>query len=97
MPGLEQESAYNATNFAQKDSSPINTTVCGQLVQTFLCPSDPQSGSQAFNDRGTVFGRTNYGSCDGDWYVFSFPARAELAGMPSRTAFTVNRAAGSPS
>jgi prepilin-type N-terminal cleavage/methylation domain-containing protein/prepilin-type processing-associated H-X9-DG protein len=93
LPELEQESAYNAANFAQKDSSPINTTVCGLLVQAFLCPSDPQSSSQAFNDRGTVFGRTNYGSCDGDWYVFSFPgAGPNWAGMPSRTAFTVNGA-----
>jgi prepilin-type N-terminal cleavage/methylation domain-containing protein/prepilin-type processing-associated H-X9-DG protein len=93
LPGLEQDSAYNAANFTRKDSDVINTTVCGLLIQSFVCPSDPQSQTQAFNDRGTVFGRSNYGSCGGDWYVFSFPgAGPNWAGMPSRTAFTVNGA-----
>ena len=80
-------------NFTQKDSSAVNTTVCGLLIQTFVCPSDPQSQTEALNDRGTVFGRSNYGSCDGDWYVFSFPgAGPSWAGTPSRAAFTVNGA-----
>jgi prepilin-type N-terminal cleavage/methylation domain-containing protein/prepilin-type processing-associated H-X9-DG protein len=93
LPSLEQGSAYNAVNFTQKDSNEVNTTVCGLLIQNFVCPSDPQSQTQAFNDRGTVFGRSNYGSCDGDWYVFSFPgAGPSWAGMPSRSAFTVNGA-----
>jgi prepilin-type N-terminal cleavage/methylation domain-containing protein len=93
LPGMEQQPAYNAVNFAQKDSSAINTTVCGLLIESLVCPSDPQSQMQAFNDRGTVFGRSNYGSCDGDWYVFSFPgAGTSWAGMPSRCAFTVNGA-----
>jgi prepilin-type N-terminal cleavage/methylation domain-containing protein/prepilin-type processing-associated H-X9-DG protein len=91
LPWLEQTPAYNAINFTWKDSSAVNTTVCAVLVQTFVCPSDPQSSAPAFNDRGTVFGRTNYGSCDGDWYVFSFPgAGPSWAGMPSRCAFSVN-------
>ncbi len=60
LPGLEQDSAYNAANFTRKDSDVINTTVCGLLIQSFVCPSDPQSQTQAFNDRGTVFGRSNY-------------------------------------
>jgi prepilin-type N-terminal cleavage/methylation domain-containing protein len=54
LPGLEQDSAYNAVNFTRKDSDVINTTVCGLLIQSFVCPSDPQSQTQAFNDRGTV-------------------------------------------
>jgi prepilin-type processing-associated H-X9-DG protein len=37
----------------------INTTVCGLLIQSFVCPSDPQSQAQAFNHRGTVIGRSN--------------------------------------
>jgi prepilin-type processing-associated H-X9-DG protein len=90
---LEQGSAYNAVNFTQKDSNAVNTTVCGLLIQTFVCPGDPQTLTQAFNDRGTVFVRSNYGSCNGDWYVFSFPgAGPNWAGMPSRCAFTVNGA-----
>jgi prepilin-type N-terminal cleavage/methylation domain-containing protein/prepilin-type processing-associated H-X9-DG protein len=93
LPWLEQGSAYNAVNFTQKDSNAVNTTVCGLVVQTFLCPSDPQTQTQGFNDRGTVFCASNYGSCDGDWYVFSFVgAGPNWAGMPSRSAFTVNGA-----
>jgi prepilin-type N-terminal cleavage/methylation domain-containing protein len=93
LPWVEQGPTYNSVNFTQKDSSAVNTTVCGQLIETFVCPSDPQSQTQAFNDRGTVFGRSNYGSCAGDWYVFSFPgAGPSWAGMPSRSAFTVNGA-----
>jgi prepilin-type N-terminal cleavage/methylation domain-containing protein/prepilin-type processing-associated H-X9-DG protein len=93
LPWLEQVPAYDAVNFTWKDSDGTNTTVCGLLVPSFVCPSDPQSQMQAFNDRGTVFGRSNYGSCDGDWYVFSFPgAGPNWSGMPSRCAFTVNAA-----
>jgi prepilin-type processing-associated H-X9-DG protein len=80
-----------STNFIEKDSNQVNTTICGLVVETFLCPSDPQSSLKAFNERGTVFGAPNYGSCAGDWYVFSFPgAGPSWAGMPSRSAFTVN-------
>ena len=72
LPFMEQGNAYNAMNFAVKDSNAINTTICGTLIKTFVCPSDPRT--TAFNDAGTVFGGTNYGSNDGDWYVFQ-PSR----------------------
>ena len=93
----EGGNAYNAMNFTVKDSQPQNTTVCGLVIKMFVCPSDPNT--QAFSDGGTVFGGTNYGPNDGDWYVFSWPDTPTSAigsggGSPSRGAFAVNQARG---
>ena len=86
---MEQGNAYNAMNFGVKDSAVGNTTVCGTLIATFVCPSDART--VAFNDAGTVFGGTNYGSNDGDWYVFSLPNGTQSwSGMNSRGAFSHN-------
>ncbi len=45
LPWLEQASVYQALNFTQKDSSAINTTVCGLSIQTatgwFRARSEP--------------------------------------------------------
>ena len=77
-------------NFTQKDSNAVNTTICGMLIRSFVCPSDPQT--TAYDDGGTVFGGTNYGSNDGDWYVFSLPGGTPAyAGTPSRSAFSGQR------
>jgi prepilin-type N-terminal cleavage/methylation domain-containing protein/prepilin-type processing-associated H-X9-DG protein len=92
LPFSEQGQSYNAMNYVFKDSDATNTTICGMLIKVYICPSDPYT--QSYNDGGTVFGGSNYGSCDGDWYVFSFaqgaPASAGWAGLPARTAFAVN-------
>jgi prepilin-type N-terminal cleavage/methylation domain-containing protein/prepilin-type processing-associated H-X9-DG protein len=90
LPYSEQGTLFNNMNFDVKDSQPQNTTICGTLIKMFVCPSDGQT--QAFNDGGTVFGGTNYGSDDGDWYVFGGFPPANYAGTPSRGAFAVNRA-----
>lgn len=90
LPYSEQTGVFNAMNFGVKDSQPQNTTVCGLLIRMFVCPSDPNT--QAYNDGGTVFGGTNYGSNDGDWYVFGGFPPAIYAGTPSRGAFAVNLA-----
>ena len=95
LPFAEGSAAYNAMNFVQKDSHAENTTVCGLVIKMFACPSDPNT--QAFNDGGTVFGATNYGPNDGDWYVFSWPDTPTSkigagGGTPSRGAFAVNAA-----
>ena len=91
LPFMEQGNAFNSMNFAVKDSATANTTICGTLIKTFVCPSDPQT--TAYNDGGTVFGGTNYGSNDGDWYVFSFPGGSQSwAGLPARSAFAANAA-----
>ena len=97
LPFAEGTSIYSAMNFSVKDSQSQNTTVCGLVVKMFNCPSDPNA--QAFNDGGTVFGSTNYGPNDGDWYVFSWPDTPTSligsgAGTPSRGAFATNQARG---
>jgi prepilin-type N-terminal cleavage/methylation domain-containing protein/prepilin-type processing-associated H-X9-DG protein len=90
LPYAEQATLFNNMNFDVKDSQPQNTTICGALVNMFVCPSDGQT--QAYNDGGTVFGGTNYGSNDGDWFIFGGFSPAQYAGTPSRGAFTVNMA-----
>ncbi|AGA29346.1 DUF1559 domain-containing protein [Singulisphaera acidiphila] len=95
LPFAEGGAAYNAMNFTVKDSQNSNTTICGLLISMFVCPSDPNT--RAFNDGGTVFGATNYGPNDGDWYVFSWPDTPTSqigsgGGTPSRGAFAVNQA-----
>ncbi len=94
LPFAEGGAAFNAMNMDDKDSAADNTTVCGLLIKMFVCPSD--GNAQSFNDGGTVFGSTNYGPNDGDWYIFSWPdtptsAIASGGGSPSRGAFAVNR------
>ena len=93
LPYAEGGAAYNAMNFAVKDSQPQNTTVCGLMVSMFVCPSDPNT--QSYNDGGTVFGAPNSGFNAGDWYVFSWPGSSNPvsgSGAPSRGAFSVNQA-----
>jgi prepilin-type N-terminal cleavage/methylation domain-containing protein/prepilin-type processing-associated H-X9-DG protein len=95
LPYSEGGSAYNAMNFTVKDSQPQNTTICALQISLFTCPTDPNA--RAFNDGGTVFGSTNYGPNDGDWYIFSWSDTPSSqiksgAGMASRGAFAVNRA-----
>jgi prepilin-type N-terminal cleavage/methylation domain-containing protein/prepilin-type processing-associated H-X9-DG protein len=92
LPYLENSAIYGAMNFALKDSAPDNTTTCGLLIKSYVCPSDPNT--QSFNDGGTIFGAANYGyNASSDWYVFSWPnAPITGAGAPSRGAFSLNLA-----
>ena len=64
LPGLEQNSAYNAINFSLGNADASNTTVSGARVSTFICPSDvadphPEYGAQ-----------TNYMADMGSWIVW---------------------------
>ena len=91
LPFSEQSAAFNSMNFSAKDSNAVNTTTCGLLIKSFNCPSDGKTTS--YNDGGTVFGWTNDGSNDGDWYIFSLPGgTVPYAGQQSRGAFSVNLA-----
>jgi prepilin-type N-terminal cleavage/methylation domain-containing protein/prepilin-type processing-associated H-X9-DG protein len=96
LPFMEQGVAFNSLNYIAKDSDATNTSICGLKLAVMLCPSDPNIGFFPFNDGGTIFSGTNYGSSDGDWYIFSFasgaPSNSSWAGMASRTAFSVNQA-----
>ena len=62
---------YNSINFTFTYSDPSNTTVSFTPLNVLLCPSDPGSHIDdiTLGDTGTA--TTSYGTCDGDWYVWS--------------------------
>ncbi len=76
-PFLEQNALYNSMNFSwsllnQIDyDSPENTTVSLTPLAYLYCPSDPGSHIDDASLGGTYQTTTSYGTCDGDWYVWS--------------------------
>jgi prepilin-type processing-associated H-X9-DG protein len=87
-PFLEQGNSYNAVNFNLKVSDPSNTTVVSSTLTVLICPSEanPQPyTSTSSSGVTTVTGVTNYGWCEGDWYVYG-----GVGAPPNRSAFAVN-------
>jgi prepilin-type N-terminal cleavage/methylation domain-containing protein/prepilin-type processing-associated H-X9-DG protein len=70
-PFLEQGAFYNAINFSLTYSDPSNTTVSITPLSFLYCPSDPGSHIDDGSLGGTGYATTSYGTCDGDWYVWS--------------------------
>jgi prepilin-type N-terminal cleavage/methylation domain-containing protein/prepilin-type processing-associated H-X9-DG protein len=70
-PFLEQGAFYNAINFSLTYSAPPNTTVAITPLPYLYCPSDPGSHIDDGSLGGTGYATTSYGTCDGDWYVWS--------------------------
>ena len=70
-PFWEQGALYNAINFSLTYSDPPNTTVSITPLNLLACPSDPGSRIDDASLGGTGYGTTSYGTCDGDWYVWS--------------------------
>jgi prepilin-type N-terminal cleavage/methylation domain-containing protein/prepilin-type processing-associated H-X9-DG protein len=70
-PYLEQEAFYNAINFSLTYSDPPNLTVSNTPLSFLFCPSDPGSHIDDTSLGNTLTATTSYGTCDGDWYVFS--------------------------
>ncbi len=68
LPYLEQGPMFNAINFDLSYAAPANTTVVGQSVAIFLCPSEVKP--DRFLEDGVPFGVVNYGWCMGDWFVW---------------------------
>ena len=71
MPFLEQGNFYNAINFDYTYSGPANTTLTSTPLAFLYCPSDPGDHIDDASMGGTVDATTSYGTCDGDWYVWS--------------------------
>jgi prepilin-type N-terminal cleavage/methylation domain-containing protein/prepilin-type processing-associated H-X9-DG protein len=73
FPFIEQNSMFNAMNFAGAFDydDPTNTTVSYTPVAMCFCPSDPGSHIDDSTLGGTGCATTSYGTCDGDWYVWS--------------------------
>ena len=90
-PFLEQGSFYNAINFDNTYSDPGNTTVAITPLSFLFCPSDPGSHIDDATMGGTGYATTSYGTCDGDWYVWSVNWGAtNSVGPMSKTMFSPN-------
>ena len=70
-PFLEQNNFYNSINFALTYSAAQNTTVSNTPLSFLFCPSDPGSHIDDGSLGNTLVATTSYGTCDGDWYVYS--------------------------
>jgi prepilin-type N-terminal cleavage/methylation domain-containing protein/prepilin-type processing-associated H-X9-DG protein len=70
-PFMEQGAFYNAINFDYTYSDGTNTTVTIMPLAFLYCPSDPGNHIDDATLGGTGDATTSYGTCDGDWYVWS--------------------------
>jgi prepilin-type N-terminal cleavage/methylation domain-containing protein/prepilin-type processing-associated H-X9-DG protein len=72
-PFWEQGNFYNAINFSLTYSDPPNTTVANMPLGMLFCPSDPgpRNDDATLGGGVTGYATTSYGTCDGDWYVWS--------------------------
>ncbi len=87
-PFLEQGNFYNSINFSLTYSKPPNTTVANTPLGFLFCPSDPGSHLDDSTPGTTGVATTSYGTCDGDWYVYSIVGSA--LGPQNRTLFGPN-------
>jgi prepilin-type N-terminal cleavage/methylation domain-containing protein/prepilin-type processing-associated H-X9-DG protein len=86
LPAIGQENSFNALNFSVAYQDHVNTTVTGQVIATFLCPSEANQQPTSHQTFGNV-GINNYGWCMGDWFVWgSFGGPS-----PNRGAFGPNQ------
>jgi prepilin-type processing-associated H-X9-DG protein len=68
---LEQGAFFNSINFDNTYSDPPNTTATFTTLAFLYCPSDPGDHFDDASMGGTLDATTSYGTCDGDWYVWS--------------------------
>jgi prepilin-type N-terminal cleavage/methylation domain-containing protein/prepilin-type processing-associated H-X9-DG protein len=91
LPFMEQSPMYNAINFDNTYSDPGNTTVSFTPLAFLYCPSDPGSHIDDASLGGTGDATTSYGTCDGDWYVYSINwGTTNSVGPQNRTLFGPN-------
>ncbi len=84
LPYLEGNPLFNAANLSVFKEDPSNSTVIGLNVAAFLCPSEVKT-QVSLHDYGPS-GVTNYGFCQGDWFVWG-----GFNGPQNRQAFGPNR------
>ena len=94
LPFLEQNTVYQALNFHLGWADAGNATARGTTINTFLCPSDPQS--QVPDGWAGI----NYRACEGSNIVFGFGPRSDPSGVnnacpPPNGMFFVNESCGS--
>jgi prepilin-type N-terminal cleavage/methylation domain-containing protein len=64
----------------------VNKSVVGQVINTFLCPSEIRREAYAHSSFGNI-GGVNYGFCAGDWFVWS---GADNDSPQTRSVFGIN-------
>ncbi len=90
---LEQNSLFNSINFDYTYSDGTDTTVSITPLSYLYCPSDPGSHIDDSTLGGTGYATTSYGTCDGDWYVYSINwGPPNTVGPVNRTLFGPNYA-----
>jgi prepilin-type N-terminal cleavage/methylation domain-containing protein/prepilin-type processing-associated H-X9-DG protein len=85
LPHLEQSATYAAYNFNAAYGDPSNLTATAQSIATYLCPSEIRTDKITDPNFGYT-GWTNYGFCEGDWFVWLGPN----GGAMTRSAFGPN-------
>ena len=89
----EQSNLFNSLNFNFTYSDPPNVTATATTLAIAFCPSDPGSHIDNGSLGNTGDSTTSYGTCDGDWYVWSVNwGTTNTVGPPSRTLFGPNYA-----
>ena len=90
-PFLEQGNFYNSINWDFTYSGKQNTTVTFTPLNFLYCPSDPGSHIDDSSLGGTLDATTSYGTCDGDWYVWSVNwGKPNTVGPMNRSLFGPN-------
>ncbi len=70
-PFLEQGAFYSTINFSLDYGKAPNLTASYTTLNLLFCPSDPGPHYDSASYGGTTYATTSYGTCDGDWYVWS--------------------------
>jgi prepilin-type N-terminal cleavage/methylation domain-containing protein len=84
LPHLEGNALFNSANLSVFKEDPPNSTIIALSVAAFLCPSEmrPQVSQHDYG----LSGVTNYGFCQGDWFVWG-----GFSGPDNRQAFGPKR------
>jgi prepilin-type N-terminal cleavage/methylation domain-containing protein/prepilin-type processing-associated H-X9-DG protein len=75
-PFLELGTIFNSINYALKTSAGESSTVASLSLKALICPSElrPEPiSSTSTAGVTTVFGVSDFGWCEGDWYVYGGP------------------------
>jgi prepilin-type N-terminal cleavage/methylation domain-containing protein/prepilin-type processing-associated H-X9-DG protein len=91
-PFMEQGGFYNAINFSFTYSATQNLTLANMPLPLMFCPSDPGphiDDASLNGPNATYYATTSYGTCDGDWYVYSinWGANGNSIGPMNRSLF----------
>ena len=70
LPFIEEQNAYNLFNFNVALYAPANQNAVVSIINTYICPSDPQSASPILSNRMEI-GFNNPANTLGLWYPVS--------------------------